>query len=92
MLIDKKNKGRFVLKVHGRYTQYFQMAGIHIDENGESEPHAATTPYFREAMRFPTFRRTTNMRNVLKERYGLKTHIVDVDDIERWRRRYARVD
>ena len=69
-------KGKYVLKTKNR-TTYLLKAGSHDDGRGESPASAQTTMYKMSAYGFPTFKRANAMRELLNQRYGLETQVVE---------------
>ena len=86
MMINKANRGKFILRVNGRHAQYYQESGTHDEGEGESKPRAITTAFLKNARRFETFKRADAMRQQLHNQYGIKAEIVDVSGLEGRRR------
>lgn len=76
-LRDRDNS-RFFLRVMARGV-WIMRAGITIDEQGEHKPAAETTRFLSEAQGFKTRRQAERMRVILKERYGVKTSVIEIN-------------
>ena len=72
----KMPKGKYVLKTRNRNT-YFLKAGSHDDGRSESPASAQTTMNRMSAFGFPTFKRADAMRELLNQRYGLETQVIE---------------
>ena len=69
-------KGKYILKIK-RKNAYLQMAGSRDEGNGESWPAAQTTLRKMDAQGFSTMRQAEAMSQLVADRYGLETHIVE---------------
>ena len=73
----QRNNGRYVLRVQGRRA-WLESAGITMTELVISPPRAHTTQNIGDAMRYKTYRQAEAMTQLLIDKYGLKTAIVEV--------------
>ena len=70
-----RNNCRFFLKVRHRGT-FLKQAGTRDTGEGETNPAAETTRRLSEAQGFYTRRQAEQMRDLLYDRYGLKSDII----------------
>ena len=71
----QRNNSRFFLKVRNRGS-FLKQAGTTDTGDGESKPQAETTRRLCEAQGFQTRRQADRMRDLLYDRYGIKTDII----------------
>ena len=72
---SQRNNSRFFLRVKNRGT-WLKQAGTTYTGDGESRPAAETTRRLSEAQGFKTRRQAERMRQLLIQKYGLKTDII----------------
>lgn len=70
-----RNNSRFFLKVRNRGT-FLKQAGTTDTGEGETHPAAETARRLSEAQGFQTRRQAERMRDLLYDRYGLKSDII----------------
>ena len=73
-----RNNNRFFLKVRNR-GYFLKQAGTSDHGEGETKPAADTTRRLSEAQGFQTRRQAERMRDLLYDRYGIKTDIIRYD-------------
>lgn len=78
-----RNNSRFFLKVRNRGT-FLKQAGSSDAGEGETHPAAETTRRLSEAQGFQTRRQADRMRDLLYDRYGIKTDIIMYDGGRRY--------
>jgi hypothetical protein len=78
-----RNSCRFFLKVRNRGT-FLKQAGTRDTGEGETHPAAETTRRLFEAQGFQTRRQAERMRDLLYDRYGIKTDIIRYDGGRRY--------
>ena len=78
-----RNNSRFFLKVRNRGT-FLRQAGTRDTGEGETHPAAETTWRLSEAQGFQTRRQAERMRDLLYDRYGIKTDIIRYDGGRRY--------
>ncbi len=78
-----RNNSRFFLKVRNRGT-FLRQAGTRDTGEGETHPAAETTRRLSEAQGFQTRRQAERMRDLLYDRYGIKTDIIRYDGGRRY--------
>lgn len=78
ILKSRRNNSRFFLKVRGRGS-WLKQAGTTDAGTGEGKPQAETTRMLSEARGFQTRRQAERMRDLLHDRYGVKTDIIDLE-------------
>lgn len=78
-----RNNSRFFLKVRNRGT-FLRQAGTRDTGEGETHPAAETTRRLSEAQGFQTLRQAERMRDLLYDRYGIKTDIIRYDGGRRY--------
>lgn len=71
----ERNNSKFFLKVRARGT-WVKWAGTSEDGNGKTRPAAETTRHMSEAQGFKTIRQAMRMRDLLYDRYSMKTDII----------------
>ena len=71
----QRNNSRFFLKVRNRGS-FLKQAGTSDTGDGETKPVAETTRRISEAQGFQTRRQADRMRDLLYDRYGIKTDII----------------
>lgn len=73
----KRNNGKYIVRTVSRRT-WLESAGVTMTADTISPPRAHTTQNICEAMRFKTYRQAEAMKQLLIDKYGLKTAIVEV--------------
>ena len=71
----QRNNSRFFLKVRNRGT-FLKCAGTSDHGDGESKPAAETTRRLSDAQGFQTLRQANRMRDLLYDRYGVKSDVI----------------
>lgn len=79
----QRNNSRFFLKVRNRGS-FLKQAGTSDTGEGETKPTAETTRRLSEAQGFQTRRQAERMRDLLYDRYGIKTDIIRYDGGRRY--------
>lgn len=78
-----RNNSRFFLKVRNRGT-FLKQAGTRDTGEGETHPAAETTRHMSEAQGFKTIRQAMRMRDLLYDRYSMKTDIIRYEGGQRY--------
>lgn len=79
----QRNNSRFFLKVRNRGS-FLKQAGTSDTGEGETKPTAETTRRLSEAQGFQTRRQAERMRDLLYDRYGVKTDIIRYEGSNRY--------
>lgn len=79
----QRNNNRFFLRVRNRGS-WLKQAGTTYTGDSESKPAAETTRRLSEAQGFQTRRQAERMRQVLIDRYGVKTEIIVIEGGRRY--------